>query len=517
MAITAQLHDGRTLEFPDGTDPSVVQATVKKVLGEPDFAAKANTTNKRMAEFVQRGSTPEERAAEPMLKPEFDREKWKNAEWGQGLDKAAYDVGGKVTDALAPHVPAEVAGGAGFLANVATQAVPALFTGNVVGKVAEPLMEAGAKRIMQSALKPPKGQVLNGNGPEGIQTMLDYGLNATAGGAEKAQKIIDPIRQKIADAIAESGAYIDPAKVASRVKNAIPQVNPADDVAAIARVKAEFLNQPSVQAGKAAQQKLIDEITALEAAKVSALQDAGRFKTTAAQQENLAHGGGVNLGSSQPVNASYMNVGATGERALSPSAYAAGSEAPRIAGRYTDNIQRVPEANSAHADALKIYQQRKAEEAAARTALETFNASGKSGMPVQLAQDMKQGTYTKLSKSYGEMKSADVEAQKALAMGLKEEIAAAVPGVGDLNNKMSPLINASKLILSRDAVTGNKDPIAFALLAHNMPAAMAMQASRSELMKSLLARGIYSGRKAVPGATAAMAEAILNSDSATKE
>jgi hypothetical protein len=32
MAITAELHDGRTLSFPDGTDPVVVQATVKKML-----------------------------------------------------------------------------------------------------------------------------------------------------------------------------------------------------------------------------------------------------------------------------------------------------------------------------------------------------------------------------------------------------------------------------------------------------------------------------------------------------
>src|SRR6185295_4341259 len=32
MSVTAQLADGRTLEFPDGTDPSVVQATVKKML-----------------------------------------------------------------------------------------------------------------------------------------------------------------------------------------------------------------------------------------------------------------------------------------------------------------------------------------------------------------------------------------------------------------------------------------------------------------------------------------------------
>lgn len=32
MTVTAELHDGTTLEFPDGTDPAVVQATVKKVL-----------------------------------------------------------------------------------------------------------------------------------------------------------------------------------------------------------------------------------------------------------------------------------------------------------------------------------------------------------------------------------------------------------------------------------------------------------------------------------------------------
>lgn len=33
MAIEAELADGRILEFPDGTDPSVIQATVRKVLG----------------------------------------------------------------------------------------------------------------------------------------------------------------------------------------------------------------------------------------------------------------------------------------------------------------------------------------------------------------------------------------------------------------------------------------------------------------------------------------------------
>lgn len=34
MAIEAELHDGRILEFPDGTDPAVIQATVKRVLAQ---------------------------------------------------------------------------------------------------------------------------------------------------------------------------------------------------------------------------------------------------------------------------------------------------------------------------------------------------------------------------------------------------------------------------------------------------------------------------------------------------
>lgn len=47
MAIEAQLADGRILEFPDGTDPSIIQATVKKMVqaGQPaPTAAKAPAT-----------------------------------------------------------------------------------------------------------------------------------------------------------------------------------------------------------------------------------------------------------------------------------------------------------------------------------------------------------------------------------------------------------------------------------------------------------------------------------------
>ena len=38
MSVTAELADGRKLEFPDGTDPAVVQATVKRLLGTQEPA-----------------------------------------------------------------------------------------------------------------------------------------------------------------------------------------------------------------------------------------------------------------------------------------------------------------------------------------------------------------------------------------------------------------------------------------------------------------------------------------------
>jgi hypothetical protein len=52
VSVYAELADGRRLEFPDGTDPAVMQATVKKVLGavQPaDSAVAVNAANKGLA------------------------------------------------------------------------------------------------------------------------------------------------------------------------------------------------------------------------------------------------------------------------------------------------------------------------------------------------------------------------------------------------------------------------------------------------------------------------------------
>ena len=122
-------------------------------------------------------------------------------------------------------------------------------------------------------------------------------------------------------------------------------------------------------------------------------------------------------------------------------------------------------------------------------------------IPVQQAQEMKQGTYRSLKdKAYGELKGADIEAQKALARGLKEKIAQAVPDVRALNAEESKMLNALPMVeraLMRDA---NKNLVGLGWITTD-PAKMAgWMADRSPLFKSLIARMLNQGSKAAPGA-----------------
>lgn len=120
--------------------------------------------------------------------------------------------------------------------------------------------------------------------------------------------------------------------------------------------------------------------------------------------------------------------------------------------------------------------------------------AGQAKMPVQLAQELKQGTHKVLgNKAYGELKGAEIEAQKLLAKGLRQEIEKAVPEVAKLNAKESELLNAKLMTEIRVLGEKNKDPGGMVWLAHHPSTAMAWLASRSALIKSLLARGAYGG------------------------
>jgi hypothetical protein len=72
---------------------------------------------------------------------------------------------------------------------------------------------------------------------------------------------------------------------------------------------------------------------------------------------------------------------------------------------------------------------------------------GPSSLPASEAQAMKSGTYQALgNKAYGEVKGASVEAQKALARGLKEEIANQFPEINNLNAQESKLLDLEPVL-----------------------------------------------------------------------
>jgi hypothetical protein len=122
-----------------------------------------------------------------------------------------------------------------------------------------------------------------------------------------------------------------------------------------------------------------------------------------------------------------------------------------------------------------------------------------SDIPVKTAQEIKQGTYQELKGKYGQLGSAETEAQKALARGLKEEIAKAVPKVRQLNAEESKLLTALPMVERRVIISANKNPIGLGLLAWKSPEALLVwMADRSELFKSLVARMLNAGSKVPP-------------------
>jgi hypothetical protein len=127
--------------------------------------------------------------------------------------------------------------------------------------------------------------------------------------------------------------------------------------------------------------------------------------------------------------------------------------------------------------------------------------NGAEEISVQLAQALKQGTYKVLSKKYGQMGSAEIESQKALARGLKDEVAAAVPGIAELNLKDSQLISALNVAERRSLMELNKNPAGLALLTHNPASFVAYMADKSALFKSLMARALNASQEQVPAAT----------------
>jgi predicted house-cleaning noncanonical NTP pyrophosphatase (MazG superfamily) len=230
------------------------------------------------------------------------------------------------------------------------------------------------EKLMQSALKPTQKQLESGKAATAVKTMLEEGINPTQIGVKKLENKITDINNQIVNKIGSSTGTVSKTDVLKYLDDIetkkLKQVNPSDDIAAINKVRQEFMayNQPII-------------------------------KTT-----------------SQTI-------------------------------------------------------------------------------PVQLAQELKQGTYSALKKKYGQLGSTEVEAQKTLARGLKEKIGEAVPEVIGLNKKESELIDTLDVVERRALMELNKNPAGLALLTESPQQFAAFMADKSALFKSLLARGLYNFNK----------------------
>jgi hypothetical protein len=144
--------------------------------------------------------------------------------------------------------------------------------------------------------------------------------------------------------------------------------------------------------------------------------------------------------------------------------------------------------------------------------------NGTRDIPVRLAQQMKQATYKSLgNKSYGELKGADIEAQKALARGMKEDIAQAVPQVHPLNAEETKLLDTLPLVERRVLMDANKNPFGLGWLTLNPAKFAGFMADRSPLFKSIVARMLNQAASAAPAAgRAARAGGVLATQSANQ-
>ena len=142
--------------------------------------------------------------------------------------------------------------------------------------------------------------------------------------------------------------------------------------------------------------------------------------------------------------------------------------------------------------------------AAIQKAWDEFLVTQPEKIPVQRAQELKTGTYRQLKGKYGELKGAEIESQKTLARGLKEEIAKEIPKVRELNAEESRLLDALSITERRAFNEAKNNPIGLGILAESPSRLAAWMADRSGLFKSLVARMLYTGGEVGgPGVSAA--------------
>lgn len=132
------------------------------------------------------------------------------------------------------------------------------------------------------------------------------------------------------------------------------------------------------------------------------------------------------------------------------------------------------------------------------TFLQHPEVMGAREIPIQVAQDMKQGYQRAIGdKGYDVLKTPTTEGEKQVARGLRELIGQARPGVVGPLAKEAEIIRALKIAERRVAVDANKNPIGLGWVGQPWMIPFWMW-DRSALGKSVAARALYSGSESLP-------------------
>lgn len=131
-----------------------------------------------------------------------------------------------------------------------------------------------------------------------------------------------------------------------------------------------------------------------------------------------------------------------------------------------------------------------------------------SSMAFDEAQAIKQGTYQQVQGKYGALSEASIEAQKAIARGIKEEMELIAPELAGENAKLGAMVDLQKVLERTVRRQGNSDFIdlgdaavaAGSAVAGGAPAGIAAGVWRKTIgnpaIKSRLAIALYQGSKA---------------------
>lgn len=221
MTIEAELHDGRVLEFPDGTAPEVVQATVKKMMA----------ASQKRERFIPGDAGSLLSAGEA-----YDQ-------IGKGFDW----LGGKATDLLAGKVKPEVAGAIGTGISVG---LPAAIGGGI-GRLGADAVKREGKDLMISALRPTKLQRVSGDAERAATTMIDEGKNVTRGGVTALREKVGTLNDELQTALNSSPATVDKSAIASRLQDVISKIEtstftPQERVKAVEKIYNDVIGNTSI-------------------------------------------------------------------------------------------------------------------------------------------------------------------------------------------------------------------------------------------------------------------------------